>query len=257
MNIDVQESGHGFPVVLIHGFPFNSTIWDQFRKNLDGKFRVLTPDLPGLGKSSALPEGFSVADAARALLNKLDELKITDCVVVGHSLGGYVAIEMVAQHKSRFAGLVLFHSTANPDSAEKKENRNKLIEFVERNGPEAFTGKFVATLFSNPDHPGVARAREIALLAQAGAVTGYLAAMRDRPDTGNILLNFQDRVLIISGKNDTAIPPESLKKLTGLSPRIWLELLDGVGHMGMFEAAEKTAEIIDRFVGHVTSRTKK
>ena len=256
-DIFFSESGGGYPVVLLHGFPFNNTIWNQFRKKLDDRYRIITPDLPGFGKSELISSSFSVADVARSVITLIERLEITDCVVVGHSLGGYVALAIAGQRPELLSGLVLLHSTTNPDSAEKKENRNKLIELVKKNGAEAFTGKFVTPLFRDPAHSGMAIAREIAMQANEETVVAYLAAMRDRPDTGHILRTFGKPALIIGGEHDSAIPPESLKSLTVLSSNIQLEMIESIGHMGMFEASQKTSDLIDKFLGDVTGRKKK
>ena len=255
--IHLRDNGGGYPVLLLHGFPFNHTIWDTYRKKLDSHYRVITPDLPGFGKSDLGGSAISISEVASRLIRKLQEMQINECVVVGHSLGGYVALAMASQQPDMFSGIVLFHSTSNPDNDEKKENRNKLIDFVKKNGAEAFTGKFVAPLFSSPEHPGVKTSRDIAIQAKGKSVIAYLEAMRDRPDTSQVLRSFHGEILIISGENDSAIPVESLKKLTGLSPKIKLEIIKDIGHMGMFEAPEKTAEIIDAFLRNVTGSKQK
>jgi pimeloyl-ACP methyl ester carboxylesterase len=256
-NLYFRESGGGYPVLLLHGFPFHHAIWSEFRKKLDGRYRIITPDLPGFGKSSLLSSSLSIADVATSVLRLIDELGISNCAVIGHSLGGYVAMAIAAQRPALLSGLVLFHSTTDPDNNEKKESRNKLIEFVKKNGPEAFTGKFVAPLFKNPEHSAIQVARDIAVQADEQTVIAYLAAMRDRPDTGNVLRDFPNRTLIIGGENDTAIPAENLKRLTLLSPKVQLEMIESIGHMGMFEAAEKTSAIIERFLSDVTGSTNK
>src|SRR5690606_20750625 len=98
------------------------------------------------------------------------------------SLGGYVALAMVAQQPDRFAGLGLFHSTAYADTEEKRASRSKVIEFVETNGVEAFTSNFVTPLFADKTHASIQKVREINMKASREAVIGYTKAMRDRPD---------------------------------------------------------------------------
>src|SRR6185295_19424601 len=138
-----EEKGNGRPLVLIHGFCETHEIWDRFAENLSGAFRVLLPDLPGFGKSSIPPTPFTVRDIGLLMLSWLDELQLEAPVIIGHSLGGYVVLAMANAQPGRFPGFGLFHSTAYADSEEKKENRNKVIDFVGRNGVQPFIDSYV------------------------------------------------------------------------------------------------------------------
>src|SRR5690606_22072454 len=112
--------GAGNTILLVHGFPMTSAIWDNFSPHLASTFRVVTLDLPGFGKSPLLPSPFSLEDVANAVLEKIESLRIARLVAIGHSLGGYVTLAMVARKPELFAGFGLIHSTAKADSEEKK-----------------------------------------------------------------------------------------------------------------------------------------
>jgi pimeloyl-ACP methyl ester carboxylesterase len=255
--LHTSERGAGFPVILLHGFPFNSALWDDFAKLLNPQYRIIAPDLPGFGQSDSAGSGFEIKDIAKTILDKLAESEVKQSVIVGHSLGGYIALSMVDQHPGMFSGMALFHSTALPDTPEKKENRDKLIDFVKRNGVEAFTGKFIAPLFTNSDHPAITKVREMALKATAETVVNYLTAMKIRPDTTSVLQQFPKDILMITGENDPGISVESVVQQASLGGQIRHEVLAGVAHMGMFEAPEKTAALINDFVRKVTDGKKK
>ncbi len=245
--INATARGRGTPVILIHGFPLNHRMWDPFADSLSGNFKVYTPDLPGFGKSSPAAGNFTLDDIAQLMLDWMAESGIIDAIVIGHSLGGYVSLAMVKKDPARFKGLVLFHSTALPDSAEKKDNRNKVLEFITTNGVRAFTSNFIEPLFFDKKHPAMATIRSIATEAPEAAVRGYTMAMRDRPDRQDVLREFKGNILLIGGAHDAGINPESLQKQALLSSRIHLEVLDSSAHMGMYEETDKTLRLIEAF----------
>jgi pimeloyl-ACP methyl ester carboxylesterase len=247
--INFTERGTGDQVVvLIHGFPFNQKIWDDFAERLSVDFKVLTPDLPGFGESHPLNTPLTLQAVAEALWKWLGALGIKDIIVIGHSLGGYVALAMSSLKPSQVSRLVLFHSTAYPDSEEKKENRNKVVDFIKKNGVLAFTSNFITSLFAKPDDPAITAVRSIAVQATENVVVQYTLAMRDRPDQTGLLREFPKPIMIISGEKDQGISVDSVKKQEALSKLIELHVLSEAAHMGMFEKPEETLRLIRNFV---------
>ena len=244
-----QDRGNGPRIlVLIHGFCENQQIWDDVAATLARKHRVLTLDLPGFGKSDSLPDGFGLNEVAAALWQWVETMQLARPVVVGHSLGGYVALAMAEQQRHALGGLVLFHSTAAADSPEKKENRNKVIDFVKRNGVDPFIDSFVPALFARPDHPAVATAEKICRATKQETLLAYTAAMRDRPERLNLLANLESPVLLLAGARDAIVPLASLQKQAETLKNGHLDELEGVGHMGMFEAPDQSCRALDRFM---------
>ena len=243
-----QEKGSGKPLLLIHGFPFHQGLWDGYSERFTDRFRVITVDLPGFGKSPLLKNPFSIDHIAETLLGFLREKNLNDVVLIGHSLGGYVALSMVKKDPTCFAGLVLFHSTAYSDSAEKKESRMKVVDFVTKNGPVPFTTGFIPPLFASPNHPAIENVRKIAGEASAEAVIAYSLAMKDRDEHLKTLESFENPTLFLAGKNDPGIPPESIVKQAAHCQKPQIQILDDVAHMGMFEKPEATATEIKDFL---------
>jgi pimeloyl-ACP methyl ester carboxylesterase len=256
-SLNYSIRGHGPSIVLLHGFPFNSTIWDHFAEKLGDSFSVITPDLPGFGRSENIENNFSIEAVAKEVLAFIESAGLDQPVLVGHSLGGYVALAMTALRPDLFSGLVLFHSTAYPDSEEKKQNRNKVLDFIAKNGVITFTSNFIQPLFADQSHPAIEKVREIAIQAQEDAVINYTKAMRDRPDRTSVLHDFPNRVLIISGERDGGISPQSVKEQAALSHSIDLAILEECAHMGMFEKEAETLIFLKQFASEVTDRTKK
>lgn len=243
-----QVRGSGKPVVLLHGFPMNQRVWNEFATELSKDFTVYTPDLPGLGQSEILPSPFSIEDVADTLLLWMEEQNIMNSVLIGHSLGGYVALAMVEKKPSAFSGMGLFHSTAYADTVEKRKSRTKTVAFIKKNGVHAFTTDFIKPLFADPTHPSIQSVREISMEASEAAVLGYTVAMRDRIERLNILEDFKKPVLFIAGKLDQGIPSSSVQEQASRCQEADLHILTNTAHMGMFERKDQAIELVRAFV---------
>ncbi len=247
-DIVFDKTGSGPALILLHGFPMNRKIWQEFSQNFTSSNTVYTPDLPGFGESQLLKSGFTLGDVGAELNLWVEQHQIRDAVVVGHSLGGYVALEMLRQRPENYSGLVLFHSTALADSEEKKDSRSKVLQFIRDNGVRVFTSNFIQPLFYDAGHPAIPHVRALCVLAGEEAVMGYTQAMRDRADNTDVLRRYDGPVLIVGGEHDKGIPPESLKAQAELNAGIRTEILAEAAHMGMFENREACASLIREFM---------
>lgn len=247
------KEGKGKPMLLIHGFPMNRSVWSSFSKLLSAHFEVHTVDLPGFGESASTTAPVTIDDVAHMVNDWVRTHHLQQAVLVGHSLGGYVALAMADLQPDWFTGLVLFHSTALADSEEKKQSRNKVIEFVQRNGVESFTGSFIDPLFADRKHPAIEEVRQINLQTSEEAVVNYTAAMRDRPDRTHVLKQFRKPVLFIGGDNDPGIAPGSLQAQARLAGKGRVIIMTGTGHMGMFEQPSEAARAITEFATEATA----
>jgi len=246
-----EQRGKGRNLILLHGFPMHHKIWDLFGGRFTNSNTVITPDLPGFGKSPLLAAGFSLADVADQLIQFVIDKSFEDSVLIAHSLGGYVALAMVEKTPDLFAGLGLFHSTAYADSEEKKQSRNKAIEFINKNGAMAFATNFITPLFSDPHHPAIESVKSIAAESEKGAVIGYTMAMRDRPDQTKTLKSFKKPTLFLAGEKDPGIPVDSIHRQAAACQNPEIHVLSNVAHMGMFERPEEAAEKINRFLSKI------
>lgn len=242
------DEGKGYPVVLIHGFCETHEIWKNFSKELSKDFRVLSVDLPGFGKSKLLPEGFSITDVGIQLVTWLKSLQVSSCVTIGHSLGGYVALAMAEQQPKLLQAFGLFHSTALADSEEKKESRNKVIEFVVKHGVVPFVESFIPPLFFDQTNSNIQSVVTRASQTRPETLMAYVRAMRDRPNRTAVLKSFAGRVLFIAGEKDNGIPLDSITKQANMTANPVLHTLPLAGHMGMFEAPGRTVEMVRTFV---------
>jgi pimeloyl-ACP methyl ester carboxylesterase len=247
------ESGHGKNLVLVHGFCESSLVWEKFQAQLSSKYRVICPDLPGFGRSPIKVKDVSIAWYAEMLKELLSFLNVDQCCMIGHSLGGYVTLAFAEKYPSMLNSFGLFHSSAFADNTEKKEGRNKTIQFIEKHGVEMFAQSFVAPLFfaGNRDRlkDQIAKMTDIAASSSKEGVIEATKAMRDRQDRTHVLKNTKLPVLFIIGKEDTVIPLEKSLEQCHLPGNSTACFLKDAGHMGMFEKAEDAMRIIEKFVG--------
>lgn len=247
-NLFFQSRGKGDPVILLHGFPFNQKVWASFAEKLGEKYKVYTVDLPGFGDSPVLPLPFTIDQVSDAMISWIRNNNINNSVLIGHSLGGYVALATVKKAPELFRSFVLFHSTAYADNDEKKQSRNKVLDFIDKNGVTVFTSNFIASLFVNQQHPAIEKVRSIAVEAKADVVKGYTIAMRDRTERTDVLRSFGKPILFLAGERDAGISVDSINKQAAISLKAEAHILPEVAHMGMFENEKKCLEVIHSFI---------
>lgn len=245
------KQGEGFPLVFIHGFCEDSTLWDDFILPLVEQHQVVTIDLPGFGQSDCQPEP-SIENYATAVKTVLDFLEIKNCILIGHSMGGYVTLSFAKQYPNYLQGFCLFHSHPFEDSPEKKANRQKTIRFINRHGNAPFLGQMIPSLFSDSFRKDnidlVEQMIDNATVYPEKGITDALKAMVNRPNNAIVLQQTSVPVLLIIGKQDGAIPYSHSLKMSYLATTTSVQILDNVGHAGMFEATIVTQKIIQDFV---------
>lgn len=242
------QKGAGNSVVLIHGFCETHEIWNAVSDQLAVNYHVICLDLPGFGSSSALKMPFSLADIANNIMEWLIFKQIYKPVLIGHSLGGYVALEVARQHPTLLSGLGLFHSTAQADSLEKKENRNRVIDFISKNGAEQFLEQFVPSLFYKKDNSAIDQVRQICARTSKESIVNFSMAMRDRIDYQDFIKAFPFPMLFLCGEHDPFLRVELSKKQAETCQIPILHILEETGHLGMVEQPQESAEAINFFL---------
>ncbi|MBV4358161.1 alpha/beta fold hydrolase [Pinibacter aurantiacus] len=247
-------SGSGAPVVLLHGFAEDHEVWENQVATLQNNYTVIVPDLPGSGASDRLDETSmeSMADAVKSIL---ENEKIDQAVVIGHSMGGYVALAFGEKYPQFLKGLGLFHSTAFPDTEEKKETRRKGIEFIKKNGAYLFIKQTTPNLFTEnyklKNSDKVVTFIEHLKEFEPESLIAYYYAMIARPDRTLVLKNFSKPVLLIIGKNDVAVPYKDSLALSHLSSTTYVTILEHSAHMGMMEETDKSNEALESYLQEV------
>lgn len=251
-----EQSASGTPLLLIHGFPFDSRSWDKQLSALSGQAQVITPDLPGFGDSPAGEGPYSVQRYAEDCVAVLDGLDITEPVVVGGlSMGGYIALAFVRHFPERVAGLVLASTRPGADSDEGKANRDKAIADVQANGVAAFVEGMHPKLLAPSSYetkPEVAaRLKGIMLSASEAGVVGALQAMRDRPDATGELAQIEVPSLVIHGEEDGVIPISEAEAMAAALPNAELVRIADAGHLPPMEQPQAFNAAVEAFLGRI------
>ncbi len=248
--IHFSEKGKGNPVVFIHGFCEIGAMWDDIASTLASDFHVFYPDLPGFGKSPISSNQVTLEEVAVLLEEWMEEQKIESPVVIGHSLGGYVALALLELMGNRIKGIGLIHSTAFDDDKEKKHSRNKTITFIKKQGVDKFVTAFVPQLFTASTRAhfekeidsAVTQSKESSLVG----LIAYSEAMRDRKSRLQILEDYKGPKLLIAGTEDGAVKIEA-SRLQKEAFSSYYEL-EGVGHMGQVERKKEVIEVLRGFI---------
>jgi pimeloyl-ACP methyl ester carboxylesterase len=251
-----RDIGAGNPILLLHGFAEDSTVWDNQAVALSNTCRLILPDLPGSGRSAALTTPISIENLASDIKGLLDRLEIDRCTLIGHSMGGYIALAFAALYPERLNALGLFHSTAYPDTEDKRNTRRKAIDFIRANGSAPFIRQSTPNLFSawtREHHPELID-NTIAKYSgfAPGSLIAYYDAMIDRTDRTNELRQFTRPVLFIVGRDDNIIPLQHSLEQCHLPSISHLHIVENAGHQAMLEQAEKSNQLLQDFINFVS-----
>lgn len=243
------------PVVLLHGFGEDSHIWDLQLAFLEGHCELIVPDIPGSGLSPVLQEvsrdphdapdeKITIDDYCDCIYALLEHENISRCIMLGHSMGGYITLAFAEKHPARLIKFGLIHSTAFADSEEKKLNRMRGIELMQLYGGQQFLKTTIPNLFSAGFKKKSPQSVEALITAASSfstpALQQYYEAMKNRPDRTHVLQSNPLPVLFVIGTEDVAAPLPDVIRQTHLPLISYIHVLKGVGHMGMWEA---TAEL--------------
>lgn len=248
-------SGAGLPVVFLHGFCEDKSIWFPFAESLLPHYQVICIDLPNFGQSPAMPD-ITIEEMAQTVGKTLNSLGIEKYILVGHSLGGYVALAIAEFYPERLLGMVMFHSTAFADSPERKENRQKALESVQKNGTNNFVRALIPSLFAttqkqnNHIRTAINDLIEKAKNLPPENVIATIKAMLHRKERTEVLKNATFPVLFLIGKEDAAVPLEASIAQCHLPQNSVVHILAGVGHMGMIEAPQEFIKAIYSFINY-------
>ncbi len=243
----IEEHGKGLPVVLVHGFPFDHSIWSPIVPLLKDHARLILPDLRGFGQTP-LPEGeqvYSIRELAGDILALLDRLEIEKAVLVGQSMGGYVSLAFAQLYPQRLAGLGLVSTQASADSPEKRQGRMKQADAVRRKGVARALEGMAEKLTSKPEL--VPAVREVINRQNPATVIAALKAMAERRDSTENLAGIGVPAVVIAGAEDAVIPLERSQEMNRLLGWSWLVEIAGGGHMLMMETPEQLADALHKF----------
>ena len=250
-NVDGDSA---IPIILIHGFLEELSIWDNLYKKLSTTNKVIAVDLPGFGKSESISEVHSMSLMAVVVEKILNKEAVSECIMIGHSMGGYVCLAFADLFPKKIKGIVLFHSHAAADDNMAKHNRDRTIEIINKNHSK-FISAFIPTLFAEENiykySVEIKHLTEASLQTDDKGIIAALMGMRDRKDYLEFIKEIDIPVLFIIGKQDSKIPLEKINLQITLPKISEAIILDNVGHMGFIEAKDITFATIDSFVSKI------
>lgn len=249
--IAYDDVGSGLPVVFLHAFPLNRTMWDPQVTALVGESRCIAIDMRGLGDSKG-GAPFSMDRYADDVASVLDTLHIARAVIVGLSMGGYVSFAMWRRHRDRIRALVLADTRATADTAETIERRRELIGIAQTQGMTAVANAQITGLVGKTTRerrPDIYDAMH-RMIAQAPApgVIGALEALMGRPDSTETCSTIDVPTLVICGDEDALTPPKEAMKLSESIRGSRLEVLQGAGHLSNVERPAAFNTVVSEFL---------
>ncbi len=242
----------GRTVVLLHGYLESLNVWDDFTGLIQPYVRVIAPDLPGHGISEVKGGVHTMEFLADVVHAALVELNVAKCTLAGHSMGGYAALAFAAKYPEMLDGLVLFSSTPNPDSPEKREDRQREVQIVLGGKKELLSrtlpGKGFAAENCTKFADEIEDLAEQVMLTEDEGIVALLRGMEVRPDMNEMLRGLKVPQLFIFGRNDGYITQETAEATIKNQPQAKVVWLENSGHMGFVEEPRASAEALLEFM---------
>jgi pimeloyl-ACP methyl ester carboxylesterase len=251
ITIAYNDRGAGLPIVFLHAFPLNRTMWAQQEEALSSQFRVITLDLRGHGESDAPLWRYTLEQSADDVNALLDQLAIQQAVFAGLSMGGYILFAFYRKYAARVKGLILADTRAQGDTAEGKDGRFQMAQIAYKKGPSAIADMMLLKLLSStsiqtrPDL--VLKVRAMIEGNEISGIAGDLMAMADRPDSVPLLRQITCPTQIIVGELDQATPPSDAILMADHIPNSRLTLIPQAAHLTNLEQPQAFNHIVTTF----------
>lgn len=246
VQLSFDDFGQGVPLILIHGFPLDRSIWTPVVEMLKPHARVILPDLRGFGQSPLGEEVSTMRLMAEDIAALMDTLGIEKAVLAGHSMGGYVCLNFARAYPRRLLGLGLVATQAAADTLERRQARLATAAEMKRKGIRVVANSMPQKLTTQVDFH-----EPLKKLIQKNTVKGVQAAllgMAERPDATDWLAEITVPTAVIAGAQDTLISPERSKTMAQMLNHAWLVEISNASHMPMMEAPQEVAEALLQLV---------
>lgn len=253
INLAYTDTGSGRPIVLIHGYPFNRSLWDDQIPALSNNHRVIAPDLRGFGESDASQEPSTMNRLAADVAALMDHLEIPRATIGGLSMGGYVALAFYKQFASRVRALVLADTRAQADTEEAKQTRAQHAEKALSEGMAGIADLMLPKLLTPETvskHPEIVkRVRDMMLKTKPEGAAAALRGMAERDDQMELLPKITVPTLILVGAEDAITPVADSEKMHHAIQGSSLVVLDHAGHVSNLERTQQFNDALLHFLG--------
>lgn len=253
IHLNVLDEGQGPPLLLVHGFPLDHTMWREQVRHFRGTRRVIAPDLRGFGDSDVTPGTVTMQRHADDLAHLLDALRVKEPVCLcGLSMGGYIAWQFAQLHRGKLGSLILCDTKAGADDEAGRKTREQVATRVLKQGPDFIATSMPEKLFSKKtlsDRGAIVT--EIQTVIRRTKPEGIAAAARGmaaRPDVTSLLPSLDVPTLVICGEEDAITPAEGMQKMAAAIPGAQYVAIAGAGHMAPLEDPAAVNAAIDSFL---------
>ncbi|SEK80931.1 Pimeloyl-ACP methyl ester carboxylesterase [Aquimarina amphilecti] len=251
IEINYHVSGKGSPIVFLHGFLENLTMWDEIVSYFSDTYTCITIDLLGHGKTDCIGYIHRMEDMAEAVDAVINNIITDQPVLIGHSMGGYVSLAYLDLFPKKLSGLVLLNSTSFSDSEERKINRSRAIGIVKKN-PNAYTSMAIANLFAKENRikykSQIEKIKDEASKNPLQGIISALEGMKIRKDYTETLLTFNKPKIIFAGKKDPVLSYQQNLEESKLCNTDFISF-EG-GHMSYIENKDDLLKSLDQFLSN-------
>ncbi len=252
LSIFTEGSLNKKPIVLIHGFPYDHTMWDKQIDELKSQYYCVSYDIRGLGESPIGDGQYTMESFVDDLEAIINELKLDKPVLCGLSMGGYISLRAIERNESNYSGIILCDTRSSSDTDEGKIKRAENIMKINTSGVKQFVSEFVPMCFSvksiTDSNEEYSRVLNKSLNSNAIGVKGCLLAMAGRTDTTRYLNEIRIPTLLLCGEDDRLTPPDIMELMAEQIPNAHLEIVPGAGHMAPIENASFVNSRIKKFL---------
>jgi pimeloyl-ACP methyl ester carboxylesterase len=240
------------PIVLIHGFGLDRSIWREMTRMYMAEQRVILVDMRGHGESDAPQSQYAMSQMAEDVVRLLDFLEVDQAIICGHSMGGYVSLAFAEQFPYRLAGLGLITTRADADTEEKKAGRYQLVESVKQLGCKALADSLAPRL--SKDQDVVEKSYRLLNQTDPQGIIGSALGMANREDHTDLLSQIAVPALVVAGAEDQIMDIGVAEKMAALLPNREFLLIPNAGHMPMWEEPQTLADGLLMLINRVELR---
>jgi 3-oxoadipate enol-lactonase len=253
----VEDKGHGEAVILLHGFPLDHRMWQSQVDALSKNYRVITPDLRGMGQSDVPVTNISIHQYADDILTLMDKMGIEKAALGGFSMGGYVAFALLRKAPKRFRALILANTRPEADGQEARKNRMNMAVSLYDKGSSAARDAMLPKLLteqSKQDQPKLVDTLSTVMesMPAEGLVHASLA-MAFREDAVDLLSSISVPTLVIAGEQDPIAPPDVMKKMADQINGASFHSIPAASHLTPMEKPEAFNALLIDFLKGITA----
>ncbi|WP_030694079.1 alpha/beta fold hydrolase [Streptomyces globisporus] len=245
-----EDRGTGPALLLVHGHPFDHTMWQPQIDRFSRTHRVIAPDLRGYGATplGATTGATGLGDFAEDLVSLLDELRVDDCVVAGLSMGGQIAMELVRRHPERVRGLVLADTFPAAETEDGKKTRNAMADRLLREGMRGYADEVLDRMVAPYNTHAAPHVHRMMCATDPVAAAAALRGRAERPDYRETLTTVRVPALVVVGRDDTYTPVADAEEMHALLPHSTLAVIERAAHLPNLERPEEFDAALDAFL---------